>query len=274
MMNKKNIRFIKNLILFAPLFFINLVHGDNYKYNLYNNNGIVGLINIPTARSFDEGSHGITVYDGTPDQKVTLSSNPYDWLEASFFYSNIQGLPYPGFEYQDYKDKGFNLKIKLKKEGTWPAIAIGLNDFAGTGFYTSEYIVSSYGIKNLDLHFGLGFGALSDTGSKFNNPLAYLHDTFETRSGETEGCRGGCFNYRQYFSGKEASPFYGFSYKLKNNLVIKFERDTTLIDRIKAPYPRRESDFSYGFDYLINDNFSLGGSYERGGFFSVKFVST
>lgn len=271
-MNKKNIRFIKNLILFAPLFFINLVYGDNYKYNLYNNNGIVGLINIPTARSFDEGSHGITVYDGTPDQKVTLSSNPYDWLEASFFYSNIQGLPYPGFEYQDYKDKGFNLKIKLKKEGTWPAIAIGLNDFAGTGFYTSEYIVSSYGIKNLDLHFGLGFGALSDTGSKFNNPLAYLHDTFETRSGETEGCRGGCFNYRQYFSGKEASPFYGFSYKLKNNLVIKFERDTTLIDRIKAPYPRRESDFSYGFDYLINDNFSLGGSYERGGFFSVKFV--
>jgi hypothetical protein len=153
-----------------------------------------------------------------------------------------------------------------------PAIAIGLNDFAGTGFYTSEYIVSSYGIKNLDLHFGLGFGALSDTGSKFKNPLAYLHETFETRSGETEGCRGGCFNYRQYFSGKEASPFYGFSYKLKNNLVIKFERDTTLIDRIKSPYPRRESDFSYGFDYLINDNFSLGGSYERGGFFSVKFV--
>ena len=271
-MNKKNIRFIKNLILFAPLFFINLVHGDNYKYNLYNNSGIVGLINIPTARSFGEGSHGITVYDGTPDQKVTLSSNPYDWLEASFFYSNIQGLPYPGFEYQDYKDKGFNLKIKLKKEGTWPAIAIGLNDFAGTGFYTSEYIVSSYGIKNLDLHFGLGFGALTDTGSRFNNPLAYLHETFETRAGETAGCRGGCFNYRQYFSGKEASPFYGFSYKLKNNLVLKFERDTTLIDRIKAPYPRRESDFSYGFDYLINDNFSLGGSYERGGFFSVKFV--
>ncbi len=271
-MNKKTIRFIKNLILFAPLFFINLVHSDNYKYNLYNNSGIVGLINIPTARSFDEGSHGITLYDGTPDQKVTLSSNPYDWLEASFFYSNIQGLPYPGFEYQDYKDKGFNLKIKLKKEGTWPAIAIGLNDFAGTGFYTSEYIVSSYGIKNLDLHFGLGFGALSDTGSKFNNPLAYLYEPFETRSGETDGCRGGCFNYGQYFSGKEASPFYGFSYKLKNNLVIKFERDTTLIDRIKSPYPRRESDFSYGLDYLINDNFSLGGSYERGGFFSVKFV--
>ena len=89
MMNKNNVRFFKNLILFAPLLFISLVYSDNYKYNLYNNSGVVGLINIPTARSFDEGSHGITVYDGTPDQKVTLSSNPYDWLEASFFYSNI-----------------------------------------------------------------------------------------------------------------------------------------------------------------------------------------
>ena len=210
MIKKINIRFIKNLILSAPLFFISLVHGDSYKYNLYNNSGVVGLINIPTARSFDEGTHGITLYDGTPDQKVTLSSNPYEWLEASFFYSNIQGLPYPGFEYQDYKDKGFNLKIKLKKEDTWPAIAIGFNDFAGTGFYTSEYIVSSYGIKNLDLHFGLGFGSLNDTGSKFNNPFTYLHESFETRGGETEGCLGGCFNYSQYFSGKKHLPFTDF----------------------------------------------------------------
>ena len=34
--------------------------------------------------------HGITVYDGAPDQKITLTSNPYDWLEASLFYNNIK----------------------------------------------------------------------------------------------------------------------------------------------------------------------------------------
>ena len=66
---------------------------------------------MPTARFYNEGVHGVTIYDGSPDQKITLSSNPYDWLEASFFYTNIQGLPYPGFEYQDYKDKGFNAKV-------------------------------------------------------------------------------------------------------------------------------------------------------------------
>ena len=38
------------------------------------------------------------------------------------------------------------------------------------------------------------------------------------------------------------------------------------------PYEQRESEFSYGLDYFFNDNFSLGASFERGGFFSMKFV--
>ena len=42
---------------------------------------------MPTARFYDESSFGLTIYDGTPDQKITLSSYPYDWLEASFFYT-------------------------------------------------------------------------------------------------------------------------------------------------------------------------------------------
>ena len=45
-------------------------------YNSFNNHGSVGLINTPTARFYNEGVHGVTIYDGTPDQKITLSSNP------------------------------------------------------------------------------------------------------------------------------------------------------------------------------------------------------
>ena len=41
---------------------------------------------MPTARLYDESSFGITIYDGAPDQKVTMSSSPFDWLEASFLY--------------------------------------------------------------------------------------------------------------------------------------------------------------------------------------------
>ena len=59
---------------------------DSFENNIYNNHGSVGLINMPSARFYDESSFGITLYDGTPDQKITMTSSPFDWLEASFFY--------------------------------------------------------------------------------------------------------------------------------------------------------------------------------------------
>ena len=269
--------FIKKLFLVTSIFFINSIYGDSDKYNLYNNHGIVGLINTPTARFYDEGVHGVTIYDGTPDQKITLTSNPYEWLEASFFYVNVQEdrLCRAYFDLifcEDYKDKGFNLKFRVKEEGVLPAIAVGLMDFAGTGKYSSEYIVSSYGIGKLDIHFGLGWGLLSGTDKKVNNPLGYFKDSFNKRVGGYEG-EGGAFNPGKYFSGQKAAPFGGISYSFNDNILLKVERDTILIDSNKSlQYPERESDYSFGLDYSINSNFTLGISYERGGFSSLKFV--
>ena len=59
---------------------------DSFTYNTFNNHGVIGLINMPSARFYDEASFGVTAYDGTPDQKITLTSFPYDWMEASFLY--------------------------------------------------------------------------------------------------------------------------------------------------------------------------------------------
>ena len=53
------------------------VLSDSFDTNTYNNHGVVGLINTPSARFYDEGVHGVTVYDGTPNQKITLSSNGF-----------------------------------------------------------------------------------------------------------------------------------------------------------------------------------------------------
>ena len=132
-------RYISIIKLLLAIFFFNIaLLADSFKFNSYNNHGVVGLINMPTARTYDESVHGITLYNGNPDQKITLTSNPFNWMEASFFYTNIQDKPYCGDLFdlvcqQDYKDKGFNIKIRLKEEGILPAIAIGANDFAGTG---------------------------------------------------------------------------------------------------------------------------------------------
>ena len=266
---------IKAKFFFKPLlsiFLITVAYSDSLDYNFYNNHGSVGLINIPTARFFNEGVHGVTIYDGDPEQKITLTSNPYDWLEASFFYMNIEERQLCRYSAvkkycQGYKDKGFNLKFRLKEEGAFPAIAVGLNDFAGTGFYSSEYIVATYGIGNYDMHFGIGWGQLSGSNNRIKNPFGYLSDSFKIRPSSYSG-RGGALNFSQYFSGNKASPFYGISYSYNDKLLFKFEKDTTFIggpNRLGLPtYPERKSDFSFGLNYSLNKNFSVGLSFERG----------
>ena len=230
---------------------------------------------MPSARFYDEASHGITIYDGTPDQKITMTSFPYDWMEASFFYTNIQGRAYCGQSFdpvcnQDYKDKGFNFKFRLKEEGLWPAIAVGINDIAGTGFYSSEYIVGSYGINRTDMHFGIGWGQMNGSSNSFKNPLGYLYDGFNNRPTDFED-KGGQFQPGRYFSGKSASPFFGLSHSVNENLIFKFEYDTTLTPGLIG-YELPKEHFSYAFEYNFSDRFTIGIANERGNYSSLKFI--
>ena len=40
-------------------------------------------------------------------------------------------------------------------------------------------------------------------------------------------------------------------------MLLKVEKDTTLLEDASLEYPDRESDYTFGFDYLINENFTL-----------------
>lgn len=252
--------------------FSQTIYSDSFTYNTYNNHGSVGLVNMPSARFYDESVYGVSIYDGTPDQKLTFTSNPYNWLEASVFYTNIQDKPYPGYEYQDYKDKGFNVKLRLKEEGKLPAIAIGINDIAGTGLYGSEYIVGSYGIANFDFHFGLGWGAYNGSKHGFDNPLGYIDKRFKTRDKRDPGYEGtGSFTPGRYFSDENVSPFFGISYVLKDRLLFKFEHDTTNTNENGIDYEIPENQYSFAIDLLTKKNFNLGIAYERGSTFSIRF---
>lgn len=249
---------------------------DSFIYNSYNNHGVVGLINMPSARFYDEGTFGINLYKGTPDQKITITSSPYDWMEASFFYTNIENKRYcesevKAFCRQDYKDKGFNFKLRVKEEGRFPAIAIGINDIAGTGLYSSEYIVSSYGINNLDMHIGLGWGALNTNSSDIKNPLTYLSNNFKKRP-ITASSRGGQFEPSRYFSGEKASPFYGISYALNKNILIKVEKDVTKIEDSLIKYSVPKSTYNFSLEFNFNENINIALSKERDDFYSLRFT--
>ena len=248
---------------------------DSFKYNSFNNHGVIGLINMPTARFFEESSFGFTFNYNNPDQKITMSSFPFDWLEASFFYTNIQDKPYCIYEFdevcnQDYKDKGFNFKLRLKEEGILPAIAIGINDIAGTGFYSSEYIVGSYGINKTDFHFGLGWGQLNGSKENFKNPLGKINNSFYERPKTFED-RGGQFQPSRYFSGETVSPFLGVTHAINEKFLLKLEYDTTVTPG-EVGYKEATQDFSFGFDFNLTKNFTIGISNERGNSTSIRFI--
>jgi len=255
-------------------FFAQKLLPDSFSYNSYNNHGVVGLINLPTARFYDESSHGFTLYHGDPDQKITMTSSPFNWMEASFFYTNIQDKNYCGLDFdpvcnQDYKDKGFNLKLRIKEEGILPAVAIGINDIAGTGFYSSEYIVGSYGINNTDFHFGLGWGQLDGSDKNFKNPFGKIDSDFYNRPQKYED-RGGQFQPSRYFSGETMSPFFGLTHVINERYLLKIEYDTTVTPGLVG-YDEPKQDFSFGVDFNLSKNFTIGISSERGNFTSIRF---
>ena len=275
----------KRIILVVLLLFNSFnLNADSFKFNNYNNHGVVGLVNMPTARHFDESIFGATLYGGSPDTRLTFTSSPFEWLEASLYYTRIKDRPYCEREFDDacrqsYKDKGFNFKVRLRKEDKFPAVSLGINDLGGTGLYSSEYIVASYGINNLDLHFGLGWGALNGSKYSFENPLIKLSNKFASRSILQPGDTGK-FDAESFFSGKKVSPFFGFSYLINEKTLLKFEHDSTRASgselnyygSTEIGYERSKYDFSFGIDYHLNKNFSIGLFHERGNTTSIKFV--
>jgi hypothetical protein len=125
----------------------------------YNSLGQTGLINIPTAEIHKEQSAYFTFNRSNYIKLGTLTVTPFDWLEASYFYYRPDDLLWGGASKGLYLDKGFNVKFSYKpKNIILPRFAVGLDDFAGTGQFTREYIVGTYDFNKFKLTAGLGWG--------------------------------------------------------------------------------------------------------------------
>lgn len=246
----------KDKIFLAALLFFSLCgHATSAQ-------GISGLINIPNAYIMKESSIRAHIYRGFPLRRGTITASPFNWLEASIFYISIENLPYPGSNFrQSYKDKGFNTKIKLLNETEYfPSIAVGLNDFAGTGLFSSEYFVASKQMGKFSTTVGLGWGDMA-YGKQIDNPLTRISKGFNSR--RRDG-RTGVLNSGLFFSGKKASIFYGLEYKFNNNIFLIAERDPLNKNKRFSSEEQFNSDINYGIKFKLNNNNFLF-SYERGG---------
>ena len=108
-------------VLLAQVIFLNPVklHASIWDYiypkDMYpsfSNSGTIGLIQVPTARMLPGGSLAFSWSDSDPYQRGSIIGQPFDWLEASYQYTDINNALYsltPSFSGdQTYKAKKFS----------------------------------------------------------------------------------------------------------------------------------------------------------------------
>ena len=215
----------------------------------FSNYGSVGLIQMPTARFFEEGSLALNWSHNDPYINGSIIAYPFSWLEASYHYTDINNALYsdsPSFSgNQTYKDKGFDAKFRLLKESHYlPQIAVGVRDVAGTSVFSAEYLVMSKRIKNIDLSFGLGWGTLS--GNKIKNPLTLISDKYKERVSINSDTQGGEVSFGKLFKG-EAGYFAGAEVVIPNFSGLRFKIEYDGTDYTKEGFPLGNKSFSFAF---------------------------
>lgn len=172
--------------------------------------GYPALITTPTAAFPQAGTLGLGVSVAPPYNTLYLSAQPADWLHVGARYVAITNRRYSTQNDQSFKDKSFDIAIRLLKESDWlPAVAIGLNDFGGTGLFSSESIVATRHIYDLSFTLGLGFGRFG-TYADIRNPFAAagLRDDERQLLGPASA-QGGIPELSEWFSGSAASIIGG-----------------------------------------------------------------
>jgi len=236
------------------------------------NYGDTGLLEIPNARFMKEASLRFNFSSSYPNEFTTITASPFKLLEASYRYTEIKNKLYGPSSYsgnQSLKDKGFDLKMRLIGEGYYrPAVALGLRDIAGTGIFSSEYLVATKSLGNFDVTAGLGWGKLGSDDS-IRNPLLSLSESFQIRTGSIK--EGGEFKYTDWFSGT-AALFGGVEYHLrKYGLKLIAEYDSSRPDMSTISPVEVKSNFNLGLNYHLSNNLQLGLSFERGTNFRMSF---
>ena len=142
------------------------------------NYGITGILQLPNARFMDEAMLRFTFSSSFPNEFTSITASPFPWFEATYRYVEVKNRKYGPSSFsgnQSWKDKGFDTKFRILKEGLYmPAIAIGFRDVAGTGAFSSEYLVATKALGNFDVIFHMA--ALPRIAPSFKNP----REVFET----------------------------------------------------------------------------------------------
>lgn len=240
-------------------------------FNQSNDFGGVGLLQTPTARMRDDGEFGIGVSTVRPYNQLHLFLQLTPWLESTVRYTAVTSLKYnldPQAD-QSYRDRSADLKIRLLRESGWrPALAFGVQDVGGTGFFGSEYVVASYHWYDFDFSSGLAWGRLGAAGS-FRNPFALLNKHFDVdrlpTPGTGSGSAGGS-GFGRLFTGREVGVFGGIQWNTPlPGLAVRVEWDgNDYQHEALGNFQIQNTPINAGLAYRPWPGLDLGVGYERG----------
>jgi hypothetical protein len=226
-----------------------------------NDFGVGGVLDVPTARSPEENTFSTTISRKDAVDVYALSYLIVPRLEASFRYSIVfdrsELKPVEGsfcdlneaFCRNFSKDRSFEVKYRIVDEGTYvPAVSVGLRDILGTGVYSGEYLVANKRFGDVDFSLGLGWGRLAER-SVAGNPLTYISNAFETRSGSST--LGGQFSLESYFRGPNVGVFGSIRYSIPRwrlDLLAAYSSDSYARERGLGTLNRAEP-FGIGIEW-------------------------
>lgn len=252
--------------LIAVLAWPATANADRYRTTQHNFGG-VGLLQTPTARMAPEGSFSFNANRTAPYSRYSISVQPVPWMEGTLRYIAISNRKYSqneDFSTQSLKDKAFDFKFRLLKESYWlPDVSVGFRDLAGTGLFSSEFVVANKRFHDLDFSLGVAWGYIGNRGD-FSNPLTVIGDDYNERNAATVGT-GGDFSLDNYFRGRP-SVFGGVEYQSPwDPLRLKIELDGN--DYQSEPQRNnqdQDSPINLGIVYRVFDNVDLSAGWERG----------
>ena len=273
------------------LFFITTHINASYLDYIYKDRSITsnsfgqsGLIQIPSAEIKKAGTISVTYNKNNIYKIATVSVTPFDWMEASYFYYRPSDLIWGGTP-GHYLDKGFNVKFN-KKLLSYPSttVAVGLEDFAGTGLFAREYIALTTHMNFLKITGGLGWGKYNGVKS-YKNPFSYLSEKFSFREGFDlqEIYDTGRPSTNKWFKG-DIGIFGGFEIFIPKSRGLKFKIEYDPFDYMdfsccgegysekSMELRRKDSDINYGISYPLTKRFVVDLSYLHGNKINFSFV--
>ncbi len=237
--------------------------------------GGVGLIESRNARMRADGVLEGGVSERRQRRFTFINWQALPWMEATFRLTDrLNGTTGRGTT----TDRAFDVKFRVWTENDWrPALAIGVQDFIGTGIYSGEYIVGSKRFWGFDVSMGMGWGRLS-TSADFPNPFGYGLSAFNTRPRNVG--QGGLPNVTSLFRGPRVGIFGGVEWNVPeiptpfgglSGLRVKVEYSSDRLRDERGGYPARtaglrgraETRFNAGLQWQ-NDYVDVGAAFVHG----------